>query len=112
MGGELVQRFEIEIAATPEQVWDAITNPEMTRRYYFDTAVESDWKAGAEYVYRAANGQPAMQGTILEIEPFRLLRLTAALLITPATSADPPHRVTWEIMPTRPRTLLRVTSDG
>jgi uncharacterized protein YndB with AHSA1/START domain/GNAT superfamily N-acetyltransferase len=100
------------VAATPDQVWDAITNPELTRRYYFDTAVESDWRAGAEYAYRAANGQPAAQGTILEIDPPRLLRLTAALLITPATSADPPHRVTWEITPAGPRTQLQVTCDG
>jgi GNAT superfamily N-acetyltransferase len=53
-----------------------------------------------------------MGGTILEIDPPRLLRLVAALLVTPATSDDPPHRVTWEITPAGPRTMLRVTCDG
>ncbi len=36
----------IDVQATPEQVWDALTNPLKTRGYYYGTDILSDWKAG------------------------------------------------------------------
>src|ERR1700760_874714 len=35
--------YEIYIKTTPEQLWDAITNPEIRAKYNFGTRVESDW---------------------------------------------------------------------
>lgn len=31
------------IATTPEKLWQALTDGAFTRRYWFGTAVESDW---------------------------------------------------------------------
>src|SRR5215471_8497811 len=41
--------FEIYIKTTPERLWQAITDPEMRRRYSFGVRVESDWKPGSSY---------------------------------------------------------------
>jgi len=40
--------FEIYIKTTPERLWQAITDPEMRRKYSFGVRVESDWKQGSQ----------------------------------------------------------------
>ena len=41
--------FEIYIKTTPERLWEAITDPEMRRKYTFGVGVVSDWTAGSSY---------------------------------------------------------------
>src|ERR671930_1083823 len=41
--------FEIYIKTTPERLWEAITDPDMRRKYTFGVRVESDWKPGSSY---------------------------------------------------------------
>jgi uncharacterized protein YndB with AHSA1/START domain/GNAT superfamily N-acetyltransferase len=105
------QIFEIDVAATPEQVWRALTNPEMTRRYLYGTAIDPDLAAGSTYAYRMPSGEPAEQGTVLELEPPRRLRLTSRLLFDPQAAEEPPHRVTWEIAAFDSGSRVRVTCD-
>ena len=37
------------IRATPEQIWEAITKPEFTRRYFHGSLVDSTFEPGAPY---------------------------------------------------------------
>jgi uncharacterized protein YndB with AHSA1/START domain len=39
--------YQTDIATTPERLWTALTNGELTRRYWFDRRVESQWTVGA-----------------------------------------------------------------
>ena len=104
---------ELEVAATPEEVWEGLTNPELTRRYYFGLAIDSNLRPGSEYAYRGSGGEAAQSGIVLELEALRRLRLTSTLLFSPALRDDPPHRVTWEIEPiTEVRSRVRLTLDG
>src|SRR5256712_11809444 len=41
--------FEIYIKTTPERLWEAITNPEMRRKYSFGVGVNSDRKPRSRY---------------------------------------------------------------
>src|SRR3954453_15924280 len=41
--------FEIYIKKTPEQLWEAITDPAMRAKYNFGVGVESDWSDGSRY---------------------------------------------------------------
>jgi uncharacterized protein YndB with AHSA1/START domain len=43
---ELSLTISIEINACPEAVWDAITNPEKVKIYFFGMNLITDWKAG------------------------------------------------------------------
>src|SRR3990172_4664586 len=54
--------FEIYIKTTPERLWQAITDPEIRRKYTFGVGVHSDWKAGSPYQARAGDEtiSPAM----------------------------------------------------
>ena len=37
------------IETTPENLWEALTNSEFTKQYWFDTEVRSDWKVGSPF---------------------------------------------------------------
>src|SRR5262245_4637773 len=60
--------FEVYIRTTPEQLWTAITSPEFTRRYFYATAVESEWQPGSPFRYRQDDGAIALSGEVLEVE--------------------------------------------
>src|SRR5262245_2876015 len=110
---DLVLSAQLEMAATPEQVWEGLTNPQLTRRYYFGLAIDTDLRPGTEYAYRGTDGEAAQSGTVLEAEPPRRLRLSSRLLFSPEFRDDPPHRITWEVEPvTGDRSLVGVTVDG
>ena len=47
--------FEIFIKATPERVWEAITDPAMRAKFSFGVQTHSDWTPGSEY--RSAFGR-------------------------------------------------------
>ena len=104
---ELKHVYEVYIAATPEQVWAAITQPELTRQYYYGTAVESDWTPGSSLVYRNPDGSEAIQCEVVEADPPRRMVQTFSF---PETG-DPPSRVTWTIEPRGAASLLVLTHD-
>src|SRR4051794_5560510 len=60
--------FAVYIRAERERVWDALTSSEYTERYYFASTVESEWRAGAPFVYRI-KGEPAITGEVVEATP-------------------------------------------
>src|SRR4030081_1086494 len=46
---DMTKVFEIYIKTTPEQLWEAITDVDMRRRFNFGVGVESDWTPGSQY---------------------------------------------------------------
>lgn len=104
---------EIEVGADPEPVWLAVTDPELTRRYYYACAIEGDWRPGGAWSYRTSGGAAVMQGTVLEADRPRLLRLSAADRWDARTKDDPPYRISWEIESLGGgRSRVRLTHDG
>jgi uncharacterized protein YndB with AHSA1/START domain len=104
--------FEIEIQSSPERIWEAITSPDWTRRYFHDTAVRSDWSAGGKVVWENPDGSAACQGEVLECDPPWRLVTTWTSLWSPEIAGEAPSRVTWEIEErAAKRCLLRVTHD-
>ena len=37
------------IETTPEKLWEALTDSEFSKRYWFGTEVKSDWKVGSPF---------------------------------------------------------------
>ena len=103
--------FEIYIRTTPEELWQAITRPEHTRRYYYDSAVESDWRPGSPYRYLIGENV-AIVGRVLEIEPGRRLVCTFDARWDESVAPDAPTRITWEIEPQGEMCRLTVIHDG
>ena len=106
------QVFVVYIKATPERIWDALTQSEFTQQYYYASTVDSDWESGSEYVY-SINGQKAIVGEVLSAEQPSRLAMTFDARWDDEVAGDPPSRITWEIEPAGDGlSKLTVVHDG
>jgi uncharacterized protein YndB with AHSA1/START domain len=64
------------IRTTPEKLWQALIEPEFTRRFWFECWQESEWKTGTSWQLMIPDGRVGDSGKILEIEPQRRLVLS------------------------------------
>ena len=114
--------YVIYIAATPEHVWQALTQAQFTRQYWFGRCVESDWQAGSvvKYWIDEARGDLDFSGQVLRSEPLRLLSYTFGVewgrwLHDSAAHRDMlherPSRVTFELEPIGDATELTLVHD-
>ena len=108
--------FEIYIKTTPERLWEAITDPELRRKYSFGVLVQSDWKVGSRYEGIAGDGKVFPRGAILEgenleVDPPRRLVQTMVALWSDQVKGEGTSRVTWEIEPVEDSCRLTVTHD-
>ena len=104
---QTTQVYRVFILATPKQVWDAITKPEFTERYFHGVRIEL--RDGRRF---SALGDMTWDEEILESDPPRRLvhRWTSAY--DPELAAEEPSRVTWEIeAQENGTTLLTVVHD-
>ncbi|MCK1991970.1 hypothetical protein GW626_16595 [Peribacillus muralis] len=90
--------YAIYIATTPERLWEALTNGEVTKKYHFGCQVQSDWQKGSTVTYLHEDGRITDYGIILKCEPFDLLSFTWNMT-GDETARDNPTRVTFELMP-------------
>jgi uncharacterized protein YndB with AHSA1/START domain len=68
----------IHIDASPANVWEALTTPELIKRWFFGVDTETDWRVGSPIVHRGEyRGSPYEdKGTVTRFEPERLLAHT------------------------------------
>lgn len=78
MSVNLIAKASVTIHAPLAKVWQALTDPEMIRQYFYDTEVITDWKVGSPIVWKGEwEGKEYLEkGTILKSEPQRLLQYT------------------------------------
>jgi uncharacterized protein YndB with AHSA1/START domain/DNA-binding transcriptional ArsR family regulator len=103
--------FEIYIRTTPERLWEAITDPEMRRRYNFGLGVASDWELGSRYALSPPRGGEIATGENLEVDPPRRLVQSFEALWSDEVRREGTSRVTWEIEPVDDSCRLTVTHD-
>jgi uncharacterized protein YndB with AHSA1/START domain/DNA-binding transcriptional ArsR family regulator len=114
------------IRTTPERLWQALTDPQFTARYWGRT-YETDWKKGSVYGMTQSGARvDDPQQVVLEADPPRRLsyawhglspELAEALgwsqEFLAAAAAEPRSRVTFEIEPEDDGTVrLTVIHDG
>ena len=90
------QVYQLFIRATPEQVWDAITNGDLTTQYFYASRVEME--DGRRRAY-GPNGELWGDSAILEEDPPRRLVHEWQGLYDPELADEETSRVTWEIEP-------------
>jgi uncharacterized protein YndB with AHSA1/START domain len=113
------QVFEIYIKASAQKIWDAITQPEWTKKYGYKAAAEYDLRAGGIFCEHASPEMRAMgledviiDGEVIEADPPRKLVHTFRFLFTPEQKAEGFTRITWEIETTTPGFCrLTITHD-
>jgi uncharacterized protein YndB with AHSA1/START domain len=104
--------YEIEIATTPERLWNAITDPEQTRKYWHGALSISDWQIGSRWTSESADGEIYLEGEILEIDPPRRLVHSFHIVHKPEAAAEAPSRLEFEITPIGDRCKLTVIHTG
>ena len=108
MTAQTTQVYSVFIRATPEQIWDAITKPEFTERYFHGARVEV--RDGRRY--SAIEGGLQWDEPVIEADPPRRLVHGWVSYYDPEMAAEEPSRVTWEIEPQQDgTTLLTVVHD-
>ena len=96
----VTQVYQVFIRATAEQIWDAITKPEFTRKYFYGTRAEFELRPGGSFRSLAGDGDDVLvEGEVLEADPPRKLVHTWHALYEPALAEERATRVTWEIEP-------------
>jgi uncharacterized protein YndB with AHSA1/START domain len=71
--------FNVEVSrtfdATPQQIWDALTKPELVKQYFFGVDLVTDWKEGSPISYKGMwEGKPFEEkGNVLKVIPLQEL---------------------------------------
>ena len=63
------------IKTTPQKLWDALTNPEFHKQYWFGMYCTSEWKAGSPWEMHFSDGKVSDAGEIVESIPPRRLAI-------------------------------------
>jgi len=85
------------IRTTPEKLWQALIDPEFTRRYWVGTWQECKWKPGASWRIMIPDGRVADSGEVIEIDPPRRLVLSWRNEFKPEMREDGYSRLTYEL---------------
>src|ERR1700744_4813802 len=105
---ETVLMYRVYIKATPEAIWEAITQPEWTVQYGYAPVVEYELRAGGAFRAHANEGMLAFgcpeiisDGQVIEADPPRRLVQTWRMVMTPEMAAEAFTRLTHDIEPVR-----------
>lgn len=114
MSQPLTVTSTITILAPAARVWDALTNPEMTKKYMFGCEALSDWKPGSPLLWKGHfNGleMVAVKGRVVKIEPGKFLAYTTIDPNNPAVPDLPENylTVTYDLSEQNGQTLLAVS---
>jgi uncharacterized protein YndB with AHSA1/START domain len=98
------------IQSTPQRVWHALTDAELTAEYWGHSNV-SDWQVGSPWEHRRVDGSNIADvvGTVLESTP--PTRLVVTFGGPGAQPADGPSTVTFRIEPYQDIVRLTVTHE-
>lgn len=90
------QVYQVAIKATPEQIWDAITRPEWTMRYFHGARITV---VPDHYTSLGPDGETWGDEAVQEFDPPRRLVHGWRSLYDPELALEDESRVTWEIEP-------------
>lgn len=105
----------VTIAAPKSKVWEALTKPELVKKYFFGTTLETSWKKGDPIKFKGEwEGKPYEdKGKILEIEKEKLIKYS--YFSSWSGKPDAPenyHNVTYKLNEVGPSTEFIVEQDG
>ncbi|MEO1518218.1 MAG: SRPBCC domain-containing protein [Bacteroidota bacterium] len=99
--------------ASPEEVWDLLTNPEKTRQYMFGCELQSDWQVGSPVHWKGkledGSEKIFVQGEVIEYEAPQ--KVTTTTFDPDSGLADVPEhhlQLTYELQKTEGGTLLTI----
>lgn len=106
------QVYTVFIRAPREKVWDAITKPEFTHRYFYGSQATRPWKVGEIQVFtERGTDRLLVEGEVIEYDRPRRLVHSWLVHYDEELTAEGPSRVTWELEETDGITKLTAIHD-
>ena len=96
IAAQATQVYQLFIKASPEALWEAITKPEFTQKYFYGAQIDNNAER-----HRALGPDGSVWGDspTLEFDPPRRLVHGWRSLYDPGLADEDESRVTWEIEP-------------
>ena len=100
------------IATTPERLWEALTQGDFTRQYWYDRRIESDWKVGSPVrFFDGGSDEVTDCGEVLACDPPRCLSYTFKNEFDPQKRNFAPSQVTFTLEPFEGQVKLTLVHD-
>lgn len=99
------------VRTTPEELWDALTQPEITQAYWFGARLESEWKKGSPWKMVFPDGKVTDAGHIMEVERPKRLVLQWHHELMPEFKAEGDSRCVIDIEPAADAVKLAVRHE-
>ena len=115
MNEDLRTEESITIDAPIAKVWEALTTPDLIRRWFLGVRTETDWQPGSPIVHRGEyQGKPYEDtGTILEFEPPNRLVHTHWSPVSGLPNVPENHeRIAWELKESAGGTELTIKESN
>ena len=97
------------IAASPEQVWQGLTNPAFTKQYFGGFAVDVEPRTGGVFRMLHPDGRVHISGEVIDWSPPRRLVCTWVVEGMPGFAELPACLVTYDIEPAGEAVRLTMT---
>ena len=105
---QATQVYQVFIKASPDAIWDAMTKPEFTSKYFYGVTVETTPEERRSY----QDSELKNVVDVLEFDPPRRLVHSWISYYDPEMAAEDASQVSWEIEPQEGGySLLTVTHD-
>ncbi|HSS62114.1 MAG TPA: SRPBCC domain-containing protein [Candidatus Limnocylindrales bacterium] len=106
------QIYTVFIRAPREKVWDAITKPEFTHRYFYGSEASRPWKVGETQLFTEhGTNRLLVEGEVIEYDRPRRLVHGWIVHYDDALTTEGPSRVTYELEETDGITKLTAIHD-
>lgn len=115
MSKELIASASIQINAPVEIVWDALTNPNLIKKYMFETEVNTDWKEGSPILWKGKwEGKTYVdKGMIIKNIPLKTIELTHFSPLSGLPDKEENyHTLIYDLSSSGNRTILHLTQDN
>ena len=96
MTAPTTQIYQVFIKASPDRIWAAITDPELTRQYFHGSRIEI---TSERRVSHGPDGALRGDSRVVEFDPPRRLVHEWRSLYAPDLAREEASRVAWEIEP-------------
>jgi len=110
-----ITKYQTIVYAPIEKVWDALTNPEIVKQYFFGSALKTDWKVGNPIIwegeYEGKNYQD--KGIIQEFIPNE--KLSFSYLSSWSQMEDIPENyllITYNVKPVNEGTEIIISQSN
>ena len=104
--------YEYTIRTTPQALWAALTDPEQTRRYWYDARNRSTWTPGSRWTSESADGELYLEGEIRAVDPPHRLVHTFHVVHEAEAAAEPSSLLEFTIEPHPDRCELTLVHSG